>query len=142
MAIGLGNTLTHPDCKLPEALSEMKRLAPGVEPQILVMTFTELAQSLNDGRVDLIIRGKYNDDRNFSYVPLYREVHRTYVAQSVELTKIRQLPLVYRPHPYVEQAINLGGTAVVRTRQASIPLLPWSRRAYIKVYFRSIMATL
>jgi DNA-binding transcriptional LysR family regulator len=109
LAIGLGeHTLTHPDCKLPEALSEMKRLAPGVEPQILVMTFTELAQSLNDGRVDLIIRGKYNDDRNFSYVPLYREVHRTYVAQSVELTKIRQLPLVYRPHPYVEQAIQSG----------------------------------
>lgn len=109
LAIGLGeHTLTHPDCKLPEALTEMKRLAPGVEPQILVMTFTELAQSLNDGRVDLIIRGKYTDDRDFFHVPLYREIHRVYVAQSVEMTKIHELPLVYRPHPYVEQAIQSG----------------------------------
>ncbi len=109
LAIGIGeHTLTHPDCKLPEALTAMRGLAPGVEPQILVMTFTELAQSLNDGRVDLVIRGKYTDDRDFFHVPLYREVHRIYVAQSAEVSKIPRLPLVYRPHPYVERAIQSG----------------------------------
>lgn len=109
LAIGIGeHTLTHPDCKLPEALAAMGSLAPGVEPQIFVMTFTELAQSLNDGRVDLVIRGKYTDDRDFFHLPLYREVHRIYVAQSVEASKTRWLPLVYRPHPYVEKAIQSG----------------------------------
>jgi len=109
LAIGIGeHTLTHPDCKLPEALKEMRSLAPGVEPQIFVMTFTELAQSLNDGRVDLVIRGKYSNDRDFFHVPLFRETHRIYVAQSVDPSRLRRLPLVYRPHPYVEQAIHSG----------------------------------
>lgn len=109
LAIGIGeHTLTHPGCKLPEALTAMKSLAPGVEPQIFVMTFNELAESLNDGRVDLVIRGKYTEDRNFFHVPLYHEIHRIYVADFVEKSKIPHLPLVYRQHPYVEQAIRSG----------------------------------
>lgn len=109
LAIGIGeHTLTHPACKLPEALTEMRRLAPGVEPQILVMTFNELAQSLNEGRVDLVIRGKYTDDRDFFHVPIYREIHRVYVADFVDRSKIPNLPLIYRQHPYVEDAIRSG----------------------------------
>lgn len=109
LAIGIGeHTLTHPDCKLPEALTAMRSQAPGVEPQILVMTFNELAQSLNDGRVDLVIRGKYVDDRDFFHVPLFRETHRIYVADSVDKSKVPNLPLIYRQHPYVDQAIQSG----------------------------------
>ncbi len=60
LAIGLGeHTLTHPGCRLPEALEAMRDRAPNVEPQIYVMTFPELELALRDGRVDLIIRGNY-----------------------------------------------------------------------------------
>ncbi|MDX6805965.1 LysR family transcriptional regulator [Terrihabitans rhizophilus] len=109
LAIGIGeHTLTHPDCKLPEALTEIRRLAPGVEPQVLVMTFAELRQSLNDGRVDLVIRGRYPDDRNVFHIPLYRETHKIYVKAGLKDADTTKLPLVYRQHPYVERAIQSG----------------------------------
>lgn len=109
LAIGIGeHTLTHPDCRLPEALQAMRTLAPNVEPQILVMTFSELELALRDGRVDLIIRGKYKQDHDFFYLPLYTEVHQVYVSRHVKKQAIETLPLVYRAHPYVEEALQTG----------------------------------
>lgn len=109
LAVGIGeHTLTHPDCRLPEALEAMRTLAPNVEPQILVMTFSELELALRDGRVDLIIRGKYKQDRSLLYLPLYTEVHRVYASRQVKKTDIHTLPLVYRPHPYVEETLQTG----------------------------------
>jgi DNA-binding transcriptional LysR family regulator len=109
LAIGLGeHTLTHPECRLPEALEAMRRLGPNVEPQVFVMTFSELERALRDGRVDLIIRGKYKEDRDFSYLPLYTEVHRIFVSRRLRKPEIKDLPLVYRHHPYVEETLQTG----------------------------------
>lgn len=109
LAIGIGeHTLTHPDCRLPEALTAMRNLAPGVEPQVLVMNFAELGQSLNDGRVDLVIRGKYKEDRDFFHIPLYYETHKMYVAAHAVHADFAKLPLIYRPHPHVEKALRSG----------------------------------
>lgn len=109
LAIGLGeHTLTHPGCRLPEALEAMRDRAPNVEPQIYVMTFPELELALRDGRVDLIIRGNYRGDRDLSYLPLYTEIHRIFVSNRVKDAEIEHLPLVYRPHPYVEETLRIG----------------------------------
>ncbi|MEC5322897.1 LysR family transcriptional regulator [Aurantimonas sp. A3-2-R12] len=109
LAIGIGeHTLTHPDCKLPEALTDMRNLAPGVEPHVLVMNFTELGQSLNDGRVDLVIRGKYREDRDFFHIPLYHETHKIYLAKCAVNADKCKLPLIFRSHPHVEKALKSG----------------------------------
>jgi Transcriptional regulator len=110
LSIGLGeHTLMHPDCHLSEALGELKRLAPAVRPEILVMSFPELDQALRTHRIDIAIRGKYTNDRDFNYLPLYTETHRLYVSRNVSYARDRaRLPLVYRSHPYVDQALATG----------------------------------
>ncbi|MBV7485380.1 LysR family transcriptional regulator [Bordetella sp. BOR01] len=110
LTIGMGeHSLTHPTCRLPEALRELHRQAPHVQPEILVMSFNELDQALRTQRIDIAIRGKYREDRDFAYLPLYVETHRVYVSSQVRrpAEQIR-LPLVYRSHPYVEQALATG----------------------------------
>ncbi|HYG43033.1 MAG TPA: LysR family transcriptional regulator [Bordetella sp.] len=110
LTIGMGeHSLTHPGCKLPEALSELHRQAPNVQPEILVMSFTELDQALRTERIDIAIRGKYREDGDFDYLVLYVETHRIYVSSRVRrAAEQARLPLVYRPHPYVEQALATG----------------------------------
>jgi len=110
LAIGLGeHTLTHPGCRLPEALSELHRQAPNVRPEIVVMSFKELDQALHTQQIDIAIRGKYSEDRDFDYLPIYVETHRIYVSSRVRrMREQAQLPLVYRPHPYVERALATG----------------------------------
>ncbi len=44
------------------------------------MAFTELNQALREQRVDIAIRGRYRDDAEFNYLPLYTETHRVYVS--------------------------------------------------------------
>jgi DNA-binding transcriptional LysR family regulator len=110
LAIGLGeHTLTHPGCHLPEALSELQRQAPNVRPEILVMSFKELDQALRTQRIDLAIRGKYSEDHDFTYLPLYLETHRVYVSNRISQAREQAgLPLVYRSHPHVERALATG----------------------------------
>ncbi|AOB32629.1 transcriptional regulator [Bordetella sp. H567] len=110
LTIGIGeHTLTHPQCKLPEALARLRQDAPNVQPEIIVMAFTELNQALREQRVDIAIRGRYRDDPEFNYLPLYTETHRVYVSGRIADRKAgRGLPLVYRAHPYVEQALRSG----------------------------------
>ncbi|ARP87365.1 LysR family transcriptional regulator [Bordetella genomosp. 9] len=110
LAIGLGeHTLTHPECHLPEALGELHRQAPNVQPEILVMSFKELDHALHTQRIDIAIRGKYSEDRDFNYLPLYRETHRVYVSRRISAAREQaRLPLVYRSHPHVERALATG----------------------------------
>jgi DNA-binding transcriptional LysR family regulator len=109
LSIGIGEHATsHPDFKLPQALALLKQRAPHVTPEIAVMTFTELDQALLENRVDIAIRGKYVDDQ-FNYLPLYKETHRVYVSTSIEKRASKNMPLVYRLHPYVRQAIEQKG---------------------------------
>lgn len=110
LTIGIGeHTLTHPQCKLPEALGRLRQHAPNVQPEIIVMSFTDLNQALREQRVDIAIRGRYRDDPEFNYLPLYTETHRVYVSGRIADRKAgRALPLVYRAHPYVEQALRSG----------------------------------
>jgi DNA-binding transcriptional LysR family regulator len=110
LVIGIGeHTLTHPDCKLPEALEVLRRQAPHVLPEIIVMSFTDLNHALLEQRVDIALRGKYRENSEFNYLPLYIETHRVYASGRIANSKERsKLPLVYRQHPYVEQALQSG----------------------------------
>ncbi|HYS63395.1 MAG TPA: LysR family transcriptional regulator [Paraburkholderia sp.] len=110
LTIGIGeHTLTHPQCKLPEALRILQQRAPAVRPEIVVNSFADLNQALLEQRVDIAIRGKYSGDAEFNYLPLYIETHRVYVSGRIARKKeSRHLPLVYRRHPYVERALSSG----------------------------------
>lgn len=109
LTIGIGeHTLTHPQCKLPEALRMLRQRAPAVRPEIIVTSFADLNQALLEQRVDIAIRGKYSGDAEFNYLPLYTETHRVYVSGHVNKKECRNLPLVYRSHPYVERALSSG----------------------------------
>jgi DNA-binding transcriptional LysR family regulator len=110
LSIGMGEHATsHSDFKLPQALALLRERAPHVKPEISVMTFTELNQALRENRVDIAIRGKYADDGEFNYLPIYKETHRVYVSRLPERKASEKLPLVYRQHPYVQQAIEQWG---------------------------------
>lgn len=110
LSIGIGEHATlHTEFKLPQALAMLQLRAPNVKPEITVMTFTELNQALRENRVDIAIRGKYADDGEFNYMPIYKETHRVYVSSLPEKHASAQLPLVYRLHPYVKQAIDQFG---------------------------------
>lgn len=108
LVIGMGeHMLTHPRCRLPEALAALRRQAPNVKPEIVIAPFTDLNHALREQRVDIAIRGKYRENREFNYLPLYIEVHRVYASGRVTNKKEGlKLPLVYRPHPYVEQVLR------------------------------------
>jgi len=108
LAIGIGeHALLHPDCRLPQTLRTMLRQAPQIQAEILVMPFAELGTALRTKRIDVAIRGKYREDQNFTYVPLYTEEHRFYaVAPLHRAPGALRLPLVVRAHPYVEHALS------------------------------------
>jgi DNA-binding transcriptional LysR family regulator len=109
LVIGIGeHTLTHPHCRLPEALDILQTAAPKVEPQIVVMTFPELEAALLEGRADVVIRGKYRQDRGLTYLPLFTEVHQVYVSRLVKAAAGKTLPFVSRKHPYVEELLATG----------------------------------
>ncbi|RFB69612.1 MULTISPECIES: LysR family transcriptional regulator [unclassified Herbaspirillum] len=112
LSIGIvEHTLTHPDCKIPEALAILRERAPNVRPEISVMTFPDLNQALREHRVDIAIRGRYPREGEFSYLPLFAETHRVYTAAKKTRRGADDLPLVYRPHPYVDQALATEGYA-------------------------------
>ena len=109
LTIGIGeHTILHTESKFPEALAKMQELAPNVTPEISVMPFVELNQALRQNRVDIAIRGQYANDGEFTYQPLFIETHRVYVSKQAKPAERKRLPLVYRSHPYVQQALDTG----------------------------------
>lgn len=110
LSIGIGEHATsHADFRFPQALARLRERAPNVKPEISVMTFTELNQALRENRVDIALRGKYVEDGEFRYLPLFKETHRVYVSTLVGEEDGKSLPLVFRMHPYVQQAIDKWG---------------------------------
>jgi DNA-binding transcriptional LysR family regulator len=110
LSIGIGeHAISHADFQFPQALARLRERAPNVKPEISVMTFTELDQALRENRVDIALRGKYVEDGEFRYLPLFRETHRVYVSTLVGEQEGKTLPLVFRMHPYVQQAIDKWG---------------------------------
>lgn len=110
LSIGIGEHATaHADFRFPQALARLRERAPNVTPEISVMTFTELNQALRENRVDIALRGKYVEDGEFRYLPLFKETHRVYVSTQVTEQEGKSLPLVFRMHPYVQQAIDKWG---------------------------------
>jgi DNA-binding transcriptional LysR family regulator len=109
LSIGIGeHTILHPSSKFSDALARMHELAPNVTPEISIMAYTELNQALRENRVDIAIRGQYTNHNEFSYLPLFFETHRIYVSKRALKRDRQRLPLVYRPHPYVLQALDTG----------------------------------
>jgi DNA-binding transcriptional LysR family regulator len=109
LSIGIGeHTISHADCKFPEALRQLREHAPNVKPELTVMTFPELNDALRNHRVDIAIRGKYLEDPEFRYLELFSETHRVYVSKLVKESAAKSLPLIYRPHPYVQKAMASG----------------------------------
>lgn len=112
LALGVvEHALSHPDCKLPQAIAMLKRRAPMVQPRIEVMTFPELNQALREQRVDVAIRGRYPGEDEFDFLPLFSESHRIYGAVRKEGRDgrgAREPALVHRPHPYVDAVLATG----------------------------------
>lgn len=110
LSIGMvEHVITHADCRIPEALAELRRRAPDVKPELTVMTFAHLSQALRERRVEVAIRGTYKKERLFDYRKLFVEKHRVYAAKDTPGPPGRMPPLVYRPHPFVEQALAEHG---------------------------------
>jgi DNA-binding transcriptional LysR family regulator len=110
LSIGIGeHAISHADFQFPQALARLRERAPNVRPEISVMTFPELNQALRENRVDIALRGKYVEDGEFRYLPLFKETHRVYVSTLVGEQEGKKLPLVFRMHPYVQQAIDKWG---------------------------------
>ncbi|HEY1998287.1 LysR family transcriptional regulator [Paraburkholderia sp.] len=108
------HVLTHEDCHIPEALAELQRIAPLVRPSLSVMTFNDLGAALSERRVQIAIRGAYKRMRAFRHYPLFTETHRVFYRPATagvirEHDDARALPLAYRPHPFVEDALAVHG---------------------------------
>src|SRR3546814_11623823 len=104
ITIGMGeHVLTDPLCALPESLAELKRRAPNVHPEILVMTHAQLNQALRERRVQIGIRGQYKKDRAVHDQPLFVDNHKFYVSdrKSVVFGKI------------VSVSVELGGRGAI-----------------------------
>lgn len=97
--------ITDPACLLPESLAELKRQAPNVTPEILVMTYSQLDQAIRERRIQIGIRGKHQED-NFDYNFLFTEKQRIYASADVDEDSAKHLPLVYRSHPYVDKILK------------------------------------
>lgn len=110
LAVGMAEQLiTHPACRIPQALEELKRRAPDVQPELFIMNFSAMGEALRERRVELAVRGMYDKDRVFNYRSLFVETHRVYAAKRPTRGKRNELPLVYRSHPFVEQALSEHG---------------------------------
>ena len=111
ISIGLGDYLVfHPDFKLSEAISKFNTLAPSVDFNVSIMTFNELNRALREQSVDIVVRGKYASDKDFSYLPLFVESHVLYVLNSVTSGQASLLPMVMRNHPYVNELMLTSGS--------------------------------
>lgn len=110
LVIGMVEHLvTDRACRIAEAVAELARRAPNVQTQVSVMAFPTLNQALRERRVDIAIRGMYAQDPLFRHQALFVETHRIYRLRAPGAQRRARLPLVYRPHPFVEQAISEHG---------------------------------
>ncbi|GAB2889003.1 LysR family transcriptional regulator [Paraburkholderia jirisanensis] len=108
------HVMTHEGCHVPKALAELQRVAPLVRPSLSVMTFSDLGAALAERRVQIAIRGAYRQMRTFRHYPLFTETHRVFYCPAAAgeisaLQDTRTLPLAYRPHPFVEDALANHG---------------------------------
>lgn len=108
ISIGLGEYAAfHPDFSLSNAITNFNQVAPNVDFNVSIMTFDELNRALRDQSVDIVIRGKYESDTEFSYLPLFTESHIMYVHNSITKTQAKSLPLIRRNHPYVAELLKV-----------------------------------
>jgi DNA-binding transcriptional LysR family regulator len=111
LSIGMvEHVITDADCQIPRALSAMREAAPDVKVELTVMTFNDLDQALRERRVQIAVRGMYRRESGFHYQRLFVERHRLFVARG-SLERARDLPLVYRSHPFVHDALGSYGFA-------------------------------
>lgn len=103
------HVLTDPNCHIPAALAELKRRAPNVQTEVAVMTFANLNLALRERRVQVAIRGMYKKERAFHYRKLFIEEHQVYATEQTLGGGQPCPPLVYRPHPFVEEALAVHG---------------------------------
>lgn len=112
LSIGITEQLImDPNCRIPQALAELKRRAPDVQPEVVVMTFANLNLALRERRLEVAIRGMYKKERVFNYRALFVEVHRVYAMPGLKPMDGQAFPLVYRSHPFVEKALTEHGFA-------------------------------
>lgn len=113
LSIGMAEQLImDPSCRIPQALAELKRRAPDVQPEVVVMTFSNLNQALRERRLEVAIRGMYKKERVFNYRALFVEIHRVYAVLGMkpkDKRALAPLPLVYRSHPFVEKMLTDHG---------------------------------
>ena len=108
------HVLANEGCRVADALAELSRVAPLVTPTLKVMTTGDLGTALVERRVQIAIRGAYRRLRTFRHYPVFTETHRVFYRPGAagEIAgdcDTRELPLVYRPHPFVEDALTTHG---------------------------------
>src|SRR3546814_20252839 len=101
ITIGMGeHVLTDPLCALPESLDELKRRAPNVHPEIMVMTHAQLNQALRERRGQIGVRGQYKNDRVINYQPLFVRNQQLYVSDMCAKNKAKNLQPVHHNRKY------------------------------------------
>jgi LysR family transcriptional regulator, transcriptional activator for bauABCD operon len=108
------HVMTHAGCRIAEALQELQKIAPLVRPTLSVMTFNDLGTALVERRVQVAIRGNYQRMTAFRHYELFVETHRVFYCPATAgkirgNRNTRALPLIYRPHPFVEDALATHG---------------------------------
>lgn len=100
--IGITEHVINKQYDLPAILSSYAQLAPDVTPDVRVMTFSQLNQALRERSIDVAIRGRYEQDSFFNFYPLFEERQKLFTLVGNE---DKQLPLVYRSHPFVYELL-------------------------------------
>ncbi|SSW67824.1 LysR family transcriptional regulator [Achromobacter agilis] len=109
LSIGMvEHVITDAACHIPVALAALREEAPDVKVELTVMTFNDLDQALRERRVQVAIRGMYRRESGFNYQRLFIERHRIFAARG-SVRHARGLPLVYRTHPFVHDALGAYG---------------------------------
>jgi len=91
---------------IPAALEILRSRAPGVRPELMVLSYWQLKRALREGRVEIAIHGRYGNDRSLEYLALFDEEHRLYARPDFSPGPGAPVRLVMRTHPFVDALLE------------------------------------
>lgn len=91
---------------IPAALEILQSRAPGVRPELMVLSYWQLKRALREGRVEIAIHGRYGNDRSLEYLALFDEEHRLYARPDFSPGPGAPVRLVMRTHPFVDALLE------------------------------------
>jgi DNA-binding transcriptional LysR family regulator len=91
---------------IPAALEELRKRAPEIRPELMVLSYWQLKRALREGRVEVAIHGRYGNDRSLEYQALFDEEHKLYARPDFSPLPGSPVPLVTRTHPFVDSLLE------------------------------------